>query len=556
MRQIAFLCLATLLLPVGTATVQQGAGESQPSTGVSRSLQALHAILESRDAKRVLLTAKTAEIEKEKNADRQAQLKIEVSALRAEIAALNRNFQSVATGIDIDGFDSGLEEAFNLQAELESLLRPLIEELKDATEAPRQIEHLRTELAYHEHRRQLATTAISQLQNLADQAADAGDAEVQENLLAAMKAWTERRRDIVNSETVARYQLQSRLGQQKPLLESTRNVLALFFRSRGLNLLSATGAFLVVFLGLRFLSRSVGRVGPLRKRRKKYSFYRRLAGVLFHVFAALAALFASLLVLYIAGDWVLLGLATLFLLGLVWASKQTLPQFFEQIRLLLNLGTVRDNERMVYEGIPWRVGRLNFYTRFTNPDLTGGLIRLPLRVLSDLHSRPCSADEAWFPCREGEWVKLDDDRWGKVVLQTPEMVQLEMLGGSVATYTTTDFLARAPENLSRGFRLSVTFGIDYRHQAVSVSEVPGVMQAALDPALTSLAGDGRLANLLVEFKEAGASSLDYAVQADFTGEAAPGYEALQRGIQATLVEVCNDRDWGIPFTQITLHQAE
>lgn len=553
MRRIAFLCLATFLLPVGTASVQQPTGASQPSSDVSRSLQALNAILESLDAKKETLETRKEEIRTAKNADHLARLKKEVGVLQAEIAALNRNFQSVATGININEFDSGLEESFNLQAELESLLRPLIEELKDATESPRQIEHLRTELAYHEHRRQLATAAISQLQNLVEQAGDAG---VRENLQTAVKTWTGRRRDIANAETVARYHLQSRLGQQKSLIESTRNVLALFFRSRGLNLLSATGAFLVVFLGLRFLSRSVGRVGPLRRRRRKHTFYRRLVRVLFHVFAALAALFASLLVLYIAGDWVLLGLAILFLLGLAWASKQALPQFFEQIRLLLNLGTVRDNERMVYEGIPWRVGRLNFYTCFTNPDLTGGLIRLPLRALSNLHSRPCSADEAWFPCREGEWVKFDNDHWGKVVLQTPEMVQLEMLGGSVATYTTTNFLARAPENLSRGFRLSVTFGIDYRHQAVSVSEVPGVMQAALEPALTSLVGDGGLAKLLVEFKEAGTSSLDYAVQADFTGEAAPGYESLQRAIQATLVTVCNDRDWGIPFTQITLHQAE
>jgi len=131
-----------------------------------------------------------------------------------------------------------------------------------------------------------------------------------------------------------------------------------------------------------------------------------------------------------------------------------------------------------------------------------------------------------------------------------------MLGGSIATYTTTDFLARAPENLSRGFRLSVTFGIDYKHQAESIAEVPGVMQAALAPALRAVAGEGALAGLRIEFKEAGASSLDYAIQADFTGEAAPGYEALQRAIQATLVEVCNSRDWVIPFTQITLHRAE
>ena len=43
--------------------------------------------------------------------------------------------------------------------------------------------------------------------------------------------------------------------------------------------------------------------------------------------------------------------------------------------------------------------------------------------------------------------------------------------------------------------------------------------------------------------------------ADFKGDAADRYEKLKRAIQRICVDVCNEKDWGIPFTQITIHQA-
>jgi hypothetical protein len=63
-------------------------------------------------------------------------------------------------------------------------------------------------------------------------------------------------------------------------------------------------------------------------------------------------------------------------------------------------------------------------------------------------------------------------------------------------------------------------------------------------------------NLRVEFKEAGPSSLDLEVLADFSGRVAKDYNVLKRAIQRICVDACNKNGWIIPFTQLTIHTAE
>ncbi|MDB4586103.1 hypothetical protein N9085_04685, partial [Akkermansiaceae bacterium] len=113
----------------------------------------------------------------------------------------------------------------------------------------------------------------------------------------------------------------------------------------------------------------------------------------------------------------------------------------------------------------------------------------------------------------------------------------------------------APTNLSRNFRINSIFGIDYQHQGISTSEVPLIFETRLNQELIEMLGNNLVKNVSVQFKSAGASSLDYEVLADFTGEAASKYSQLHRIIQRVCVDVCNEQDWGIPFTQITVHQA-
>ena len=82
------------------------------------------------------------------------------------------------------------------------------------------------------------------------------------------------------------------------------------------------------------------------------------------------------------------------------------------------------------------------------------------------------------------------------------------------------------------------------------------MRERLHRALVDTVGEDKLINLTVEFKEASASSLDYEVMADLHGDLAPRLETLRRLIQRVLVDTCNEQGWVIPFTQITVHQAD
>lgn len=515
------------------------------------SLITLRAILESREAKRAELAAKNRELEAEPNRERQLVLLEEARSLQAQIAELDLSFEAVATGIDVPAFMGVGRDSFDIRSELENLLQPIIQELKAATEDPRQLEQLRAELAFQQERQRLARAAITHLETLVG---ESRDAELRAQLEASLAAWRNKLKETQNRETVARFQLDTRLQERKSLIQSTRSVFSSFFRSRGRNILLAGVTLLGVFLGLRFLYDRLRRISPVH-RRKNRAFYVRLIDVVFFLFTGVAAVFAALLVLYVAGDWVLLGITLLFLLGIVWASKTALPQQFEQVRLLLNLGSVREQERVLHEGLPWRVSRLSLYTLLANPELTGGVIRLPIRALVGLNSRPYSDKELWFPCRPKDWVFLADGRRGKVLLQTPETVRIELLGGSKVTYRTADFLALNPELMSDGFRVSVTFGIDYRHQAICTTEVPQAMRARLEKELSALIGAEHVRAVSVEFQEAGASSLDYLAQVDVDGEVAERYERIRRALQRILVDECNDQGWVIPFTQITLHQA-
>jgi hypothetical protein len=189
-----------------------------------------------------------------------------------------------------------------------------------------------------------------------------------------------------------------------------------------------------------------------------------------------------------------------------------------------------------------------------NPELEG-VIRLPLRALNDMVSRPCD-DEPWFSARAGDFVLLPDNRYGEVLRQTLEVVQIRMVG-SLVQFSAADFLQLNLRNLSReGFGLAVTFGIDYRHQAICLDQVPPRFHDALRQTFAHEGLDGDVADILVEFKEAGASSLDYLIYLTMKGSAAGSYYKLGRLVQQTCVDVCNREGWGIPFAQLTIHHGD
>jgi DNA-directed RNA polymerase len=71
--------------------------------------------------------------------DERTVLLAEKRAVQLELEQLSANFESIATGIDLQAFEMTQAENFDLQTEVQKLIQPLIEELKEATEPPRQM---------------------------------------------------------------------------------------------------------------------------------------------------------------------------------------------------------------------------------------------------------------------------------------------------------------------------------------------------------------------------------------------------------------------------------
>ncbi len=141
-------------------------------------------------------------------------------------------------------------------------------------------------------------------------------------------------------------------------------------------------------------------------------------------------------------------------------------------------------------------------------------------------------------------------------LQTPEHVRLQLIGGSYKLYQTSSYLGQTPRNLSRGFTVGTTFGVDYQHQAIATQEVPDTFRAAVEEGIRRAGLGDMLESVNAEFKAAGASSLDIGIWATMKEGAGHKFYAIERLIQRACTETCTAKDWTIPFAQITVHQAE
>ena len=82
---------------------------------------------------------------------------------------------------------------------------------------------------------------------------------------------------------------------------------------------------------------------------------------------------------------------------LLMALRQALPKYISEIRLLLDFGSVRIDERLIYQGLPMKVVSIKSFAILQNPELHG-IVRIPLASLSSMVSRP-AINEIWFPCQ-------------------------------------------------------------------------------------------------------------------------------------------------------------
>lgn len=530
----------------GPAAASAAAGSDPLDPSTLQSLSALNQALTSKEQQTTKVQQQLVEARDPVSREELAQ---QLRELRAELADERRQFDRFALEIDLAPFVEEEQQPFDWQQELSKLLQPILAEVKSATAESRAIGELRNKLDTIGKRKALAGQAVERLRLLLQQEPSPS---LRERLEARLKHWERIANEVDNRYTALDLQLQNKLEQRESILDETASYARNFVQTRGLNLLLAVGAFGVVFFGVRWIA------GQLMRRRKpaaEQPFGSRLTLLLLHAFSILGGLLAMMAVFNAAGDWFMLGLIIIFLIGVGWASIKTLPGQIESVKLILNIGTVREGERILFGEVPYRVDSLAFRAQLVNPALDGGVQQLPVRDLVGYHSRPAGADEAWFPTRNGDWVELNDGLLGQVIHQSPSAVRLADLGGSEIVYPTPRFLQQHPRRLSERFRLVERFRLDYRHQAIATTEVPRRMQEALAEALPAHLEADELKALSVCFEAAGPSSLDYRVQVQLAGSAAPRFELIRGRIQQILVDACNRQGWTIPFTQITLHQA-
>jgi hypothetical protein len=475
------------------------------------------------------------------------QLQRELSKLQEDLNATSRNLENISAGVDLTRLREQEETKFDFQQELFGLLKPAIDEMKDMTASIRQKSDLKEKITYYTDRLAIVEAALANAERLQRQAENK---QLKQTLAVMVKNWEKNRAFMQSELQSAQLQLNELLASEASLSEASQSYLKSFFQKRGLYL---TEALLVVFLVAllsRFSHAAMQRHMP-GFNKKHRSFRIRLVELLHRIVTFLLIIIGPMVVFYLVEDWVLFSLSILLLLGLAWTLRQALPRYWSQIQLFLNIGAVREGERIMLEGIPWLVEQINVYCSLVNP-VANLSQRVPIDELVDLKSRPCRHEEPWFPCKRDDWVLLSDGVRGKVIGISHELIQLVQRGGVQVTYQTSDFLAASPRNLSTNFRLKETIGISYTLQRESTHEIPQRLQDYIRKRVEQEGYGEKLLNLRVEFALANSSSLDITVIADFSGELADLYNRLRRTIQRWCVDACSENGWEIPFPQMTL----
>ncbi|MEM7568797.1 MAG: hypothetical protein AAF337_03280 [Pseudomonadota bacterium] len=494
------------------------------------------------------LTALRKELATTQDESLSLELTEDIALKRAELQQVSARVEELATGVENGDFDLTTQQEFDLQTELQQLIEPFISIMKAATEEARTIERLRRMEQAARDQKDVADKAVKGLEALLE---DAKDASSKARLEALLTEWKNKARSSGDLAVSTQRQLEIKLSEQTDVTESSGAAIREFLSTRGRNLLYGFAAFAIVFGGMRLLGRAIGATALKGKRR---NFTQRLLQLIFAVLTIVLSYVAMLAVFNSLNEWLLFGLGILLLLAGIWLVLKTLPSLIEQTTLLLNLGAVQEGERIMFDGVPFLVQKLDFFTDLVNPKLRGGHFTVPVSELSGFHSRPVAKDEVWFPCAEGDVVILEDERWGRITFQSPEAVIMEDDGGSDITFETAAFLGLSPRNLSRGYRTETEFGVDYKHQAIATTDIPKIMAADVRADIEKMFGTEHVRNVAVEFIKAGDFSLIYEVEADMTGAAAWQWEEVKFALARFATDSCTKNGWTIPFPHISLNK--
>lgn len=502
-----------------------------------------------------------AELEAKSKVLKKTNLEQEKTTILSEIDEINRTikeqqntFELIQTGgLDLAKIEDSSDKTFDWQKNLLEILQPVMNELHEYTEGKRKILELQNKIAFYQSQIDDSNKALEKMARINQ---DALEKKALDRFLLVKKKWENLLKDSVHQLDAAKIQLDGiRLLEREEAVSFT-DQLKQFALGRGATILMALLASLFVFLILSLLWKGILWL-VMRKQDGKMSYVQRIANLVFSAITVLLSIITVFIVLDLRGDQVLVALAVLLLIILVWALKNSVPRYIKELQTMLDAGPVREGERILYNGVPMKIERLNFFSKLINPAIPEFKLRLPLSELNNHVSRPYVDDEPWFPCKPGDFVLLEDERCLKVRRITPEYVQLSLRNDSMPQmYAIQNFMEACPKNLSTGFIVASTIGIDYQYQQISTTDIPKIFQEGILSRMQHESYGQTIRDISVYFEQANSSSLDFKIIGTFDSAAAPDYYMIKRDLQRFAVDVCNQQQWTIPFNQLVVHRPD
>ena len=476
-------------------------------------------------------------------------LKAQIASIEEKIKDTALNLENIAADTDLALLRATEKEEFNLQKELMALLEPALTEMKNATSDVRLKAELREKIDFFKQREPIAREALRNISQL-NRAND--NPKIKQELIKMNRNWSKQLVFIQSELQAKELQLEKIVSQENSLENQSESIFKNFFQRRGWTLIQAFLSIIAVLIISRIVQKLIT-MSVKGYRAEHRGVQLRVIDLLHRLITLLLAILAPMVIFYLEEDWVLFSLGVLLLIALAWTLRHAIPRYWTQFEIFLNVGPVREGERLELNGLPWRVKHINMYSILENPvaELTQ---RVDINDLVNLRSRPVAQDEPWFPCKKGDWVILKDGVRGKIIGLSMELVQIIQRGGTSITYQMSDFLSQSPKNLSKSFRIKETVGISYQHQKESTTSVLQVLETEIRKRAIEEGYEDSIQSIRVEFETAAASSLNLVVIADFKGDVADIYNRLRRSIQRWSVDICTENGWSIPFPQLQIHR--
>lgn len=529
------------------------AAEEKLDTG-----KTLSSLLTSREATRKALETQRRKLKEATTEEAKADAAAEIERLEKRRQELDRDFNLVVTGrqsLQDLSAEPEKQAPLKLQDEVSSFISPIFNDLREMTRRPREIQALEAELDSLQAQDAQARKAVDDVEKLIATLKTQPDRDpaVEKELKQTRSTWTDKLAETQNRLAVVKHELAELRASGGSFWGDLGIQVRNFVFIRGANILLALLAFLVVLFGLRGAYYYALKIVPV-KRFEKLSFSSRLLDVVHKGASAALAVGAALLVLYARGDWLLGGLAVIALGALLMTAKEGMSRHLEDLQMMLNLGRVREGERVYIKGVPWRVGSIHMFTQLTNIVIGGPGLRLPLDALSAMTSRPSGLDEPWFPCAKRAYIVLGGTLFAQVIDITPDRVELQHSGGLRRWMPIEDFMSADVSTLSGGFARSITLGLDYQYQHLALTVIPEKLKESARAALLQVMREEELTNVIVEYDAAADSSLNFIIIGVFAGSQAANYPSLHRVLQRAALDCATLNGWEIPFPQMVVRQ--